>query len=85
MSITARIQQPGTIGKVVVRPTIRTTIADQKYKPELQVSIYDLTDIDLITKQQGDVILYDSATNRYKSAPLGDAEIKVPLIFGGYF
>jgi hypothetical protein len=85
MAITARIQQPGTIGKVVVRPTIRTTIADPKYKPELQVSIYDLTDVDLITKQQGDVILYDAVTDHYKSAPLGDAQVKIPFIIGGYF
>ena len=85
MSITARIQQPGTIGKVVVRPTIRTTIADPKYKPELDVSIYDLRDVDLLTRQEGDVLLYDAATDHYKSAPIGEAPVFVPLIFGGYF
>jgi hypothetical protein len=85
MAITARLSSPGTIGKVSVRSSNRTTIADPKFKPELEVSIYDLNDVSLTTRQQGDVLLYDVISDDYVSSPLTQAQIDITNINGGQF
>jgi hypothetical protein len=85
MAITARLSSPGTIGKVSVRSTNRTTIADPKFKPELEVSIFDLNDVSLTTRQQGDVLVYDVINDDFVSAPLTGALIDITNINGGAF
>ena len=85
MAITARLSSPGTIGKVSVRSTNRTTIADPKFKPELEVSIFDLNDVSLTTRQQGDVLVYDVINDDFVSAPLTGALIDITNINGVAF
>jgi hypothetical protein len=85
MAITARLSSPGTIGKVSVRSSNRTTIADPRFKPDLDVSIYDLNDVSLTTRQQGDVLLYDVISDDYVSSPLTQAQIDITNINGGQF
>jgi hypothetical protein len=85
MAITARLSSPGTIGKVSVRSSNRTTIADPKFKPDLDVSIFDLNDVSLTTRQEGDVLVYDVINDDYVSAPITDALIDIRNINGGAF
>ena len=85
MAITARLSSPGTIGKVSVRSSNRTTIADPRFKPELEVSIFDLNDVSLTTRQQGDVLVYDAMSDDYVSAPITGALIDITNINGGAF
>jgi hypothetical protein len=85
MAITARLSSPGTIGKVSVRSSNRTTIADPRFKPDLDVSIFDLNDVSLTTRQQGDVLVYDVINDDYVSSPLTQAQIDITNINGGAF
>ena len=85
MAITARLNSPGTIGKVSVRSSNRTTIADPRFKPDLEVSIFDLNDVSLTTRQEGDVLVYDAMSDDYVSAPITGAMIDITNINGGAF
>jgi hypothetical protein len=85
MAITARLSSPGTIGKVSVRSSNRTTIADPRFKPDLDVSIFDLNDVSLAARQEGDVLLYDVINDDYVSAPITGAMIDITNINGGAF
>jgi hypothetical protein len=85
MAITARLNSPGTIGKVSVRSSNRTTIADPRFKPDLDVSIFDLNDVSLTTRQEGDVLVYDAMSDDYVSAPITGAMIDITNINGGAF
>ena len=46
--VTARINTPGVIGKVAVRPNQRTTIADPKFTPKPNVGLVELFRFTLI-------------------------------------
>lgn len=85
MSITARLNSPGTIGKVSVRTTNRTTIADPRFKPNLDVSIFDLDDVNLTTRQLGDVLAYDAINDDYVSTKLTQSLLEITNINGGQF
>ena len=85
MSITARLNSPGTIGKVSIRTSNRTTIADPRFKPDLEVSIFDLNDVNLTTRQLGDVLVYDAINDDYVSSPLTQELIDITNINGGAF
>lgn len=83
--VVARINTPGVIGKVAVRPAQRTTIADPKFVPKPNVAINEINGVDAIAPQDGDVLTYSSATGNYESTQLRDISITVAGINGGAF
>jgi hypothetical protein len=58
------------IGKVIVRPFNRTTISSPNFQPSLNVTIDDIQSLNVETKNDGDVILYNAETGEYVSSPL---------------
>jgi hypothetical protein len=58
------------IGKVIVRPFNRTTISSPNFQPSLNVTIDDIQSLNVETKNDGDVILYNAETGEYVSTPL---------------
>lgn len=73
------------IGKVVVRQLNRTTISSPNFEPKLNVSIEDIQSVNVSTKTDGDVLLYNSETNEYISSPLNQAQVDIKNINGGTF
>ena len=74
-----------TIGKVVIRPVTRTTISAPNFNPKANVTLDDIRDVDTIFKNNGDVLQYDAANNKFITAPLLQANVNITHIFGGGF
>ena len=84
--VTARINTPGVIGKVAVRPAQRTTIADPKFKPKPNVAINEIVGVDVVTRQEdGDVLAFNAVTGNYESSQLQNVNVNVRNINGGAF
>jgi hypothetical protein len=83
--VTARINTPGVIGKVAVRPNQRTTIADPKFTPKPNVGLVELFDTAIDQAEEGDIITYVSSTGKFENQPLGNVSVQVPKINGGFF
>jgi hypothetical protein len=73
------------IGKVVVRPINRTTISSPNFNPKVNVSIGDISDFDISIREEGDVLIYNSTTQKYVSGPIDGARISLTEINGGTF
>lgn len=65
--VKARVTPASTIGKVSVQQNITTTIADPKYKPKVNISISDISNVDISTLQNGDTLIYDAANTKFVS------------------
>ena len=83
--VTARINTPGVIGKVAVRPNQRTTVADPKFKPKPNVALTELVDTTITEVQEGEVILYDATSGKFVNSPLSGVNIDIGNINGGRF
>lgn len=84
--VTARINTPGVIGKVAVRPAQRTTVADPKFKPKPNVAINEIVGVDVATRQEdGDVLTFNATTGNYESSQLSNVNVNVSRINGGAF
>lgn len=73
------------IGRVRITPAVRTTIADPNYKPKPNVAISELNGVNVTTRNQGDVLVYDANTDNYISSPLSTGAISITSITGGHF
>jgi hypothetical protein len=83
--VTARINTPGVIGKVAVRPNQRTTIADPKFTPKPNVGLVELFDTAIDQAEEGDVITYVASTGKFENQPLGNVSVEVARVNGGFF
>jgi hypothetical protein len=83
--VTARINTPGVIGKVAVRPNQRTTIADPKFTPKPNVGLVELFDTAIDQAEEGDILTYVSSTGKFENQQLGNVSVQVPRINGGFF
>lgn len=72
-----------TIGRVVVRPNQRTTIADPKFTPRPNVGLVELYDTAIDQAEEGDVITYVASTGKFENQPLTNVTIRI--ITGGFF
>lgn len=73
------------IGKVTIRQSARTTIADPKFQPKPNVALVELSDTDITAPEEGDVLVYDATDSKFKAAPLGEAQVSLVSINGGSF
>jgi hypothetical protein len=73
------------IGRVRITPAVRTTIADPNYKPKPNVAISELNGVNVTTRNQGDVLVYDANTDNYISSPISTGAISITSITGGHF
>jgi hypothetical protein len=83
--VTARINTPGVIGKVAVRPNQRTTIADPKFIPKPNVGLVELFDTAIDQAEEGDIITYVASSGKFENQQLGNVSVQVPRINGGFF
>jgi hypothetical protein len=65
MAVNARINTGSNIGQVKLTQQTRSTIAAQNFAPKPNVSLNELTDINIVDVQDKQVIQYDSATGKF--------------------
>lgn len=73
------------IGKVTIKQSTRTVIADPKYQVKPNVALVELSDTDIVEPENGEVLVYDALTAKFKSSPLGEAQVSLVSINGGSF
>ena len=83
--VTARINTPGVIGKIAVRPNQRTTVTDPKFKPKPNVGLVELYDTAVNTPAEGDVITYVASTGKFENQALANVTLEITNINGGAF
>jgi hypothetical protein len=71
-----------TIGKVTISGGQRSTIVAQNFAPRPNVSLSEITDVDTTGVQDGDALVYDSATGKYVTTTV---QAFVTEISGGQF
>jgi formylmethanofuran dehydrogenase subunit D len=65
MAVIAKINTGSNIGQVKLTQQTRSTIAAQNFKPKPNVALTELTDVSAVGVQDGDALIYDSATGKY--------------------
>jgi len=65
MAVIAKINTGSNIGQVKLTQQTRSTIAAQNFKPKPNVALTELTDVSAVNVQDGDALIYDSATGKY--------------------
>lgn len=83
--VTARIRTPGVIGKVEVQQSLRTTVADPKFKPKPNVALTELVDTNITTIEDDQVIAYDAESGKFIAKQIGDLAVQPSSINGGNF
>lgn len=73
------------IGRVVVRPITKTTISAPNFTPKLNVAITDIQNVNAAAPQDGDTLIYNSATGNYETSPINQAQVDITNINGGRF
>ena len=74
-----------TIGKVIVKSPVRTTIADPNFKPKPNVALTELTDTNITNLTDGSVISYDATQEKFVVAPVNQSNLDITNINGGAF
>jgi hypothetical protein len=86
MSIKGTINpQQGVVGKVKVLPANKTTIAAPNFTPKVNVAITDIYGANVVSRQDGDVLLYNAITGDFEAKALQEAQVNIENINGGRF
>ena len=73
-----------TIGRVVVRPNQRTTIADPKFTTKPNVGLVELFDTAISEAAEGDVLTYVASSGKFENQPV-NINVEVDNVNGGRF
>jgi hypothetical protein len=67
MAVNARINTGSNIGQVKLTQQTRSTIAAQNFAPKPNVSLVELTDMNITNVQDKQVIQYNATTGKYEA------------------
>jgi len=82
MSITARINTQGAIGRATVKSSPKTAIAADTFAPKPNVSLSEISDVSTAGAQDGDALVFNSTTNKYE---VKTVTASVTEVIGGTF
>jgi hypothetical protein len=82
MAITARINTQGTIGRATIKSSPKTAIAADTFAPKPNIALAEINDVSTTGVQNGDALVFNSATNRYEAKTV---TATVTQVFGGTF
>lgn len=85
MSIIARIDTTGAIGRATVKSPTRTAIAAQSFAPKPNVSLGEVNDVSTIGVQDGYTLIFNSDTGKFEAKPAADVTAQITEISGGTF
>lgn len=69
MAVIAKVNTGSNIGQVKLTQQTRSTIAAQNFKPKPNVALIELTDVSVVDVEDGDALVFDSATGKYITKP----------------
>ena len=67
MAVIAKVNTGSNIGQVKLTQQTRSTIAAQNFKPKPNVAMTELTDTNVSGVQDGQAIIYNSATGKFEA------------------
>jgi hypothetical protein len=82
MAITAKINVTTGIGRATITQPNRSTIVAQNFAPKPEVSLGQLNDVDTQDVQNGQSLIFNSATGKYEANTI---TASVVSIVGGTF
>lgn len=82
MAITARINTQGAIGRATIKSNPKTAIAADTFAPKPNIALAEINDVSTTGVQDGDAIVFNSATNRYETRTV---TASVTEVIGGTF
>lgn len=82
MAITARVNTTGTIGRATIKSSPKTAIAADTFAPKPNVSLSEINDVSLTGVENGDALVFNSATNKFEAQTV---TASVTEVFGGTF
>jgi|LakMenE01Jun11ns_1017448.scaffolds.fasta_scaffold9612858_2 hypothetical protein len=85
MAVIAKINTGSNIGQVKLTQQTRSTIAAQNFKPKPNVALIELTDVNTVGVEDGFVLSYSSATNKYETQSIANVTLGITQISGGTF
>ena len=85
MAVNARINTGANIGQIKVTQQTRSTIAAQNFSPKPNVKLDEIVDVDTVGVENGFVLSYSSATNRYETISIANVTLGISQISGGTF
>jgi len=82
MAIIAKINTAGTIGRATIKTPLKTAIASQAFAPKPNVSLTEINDVTTVGVQDGDTLVYNSATGKFEA---NTVTATVTEVIGGTF
>jgi hypothetical protein len=82
MAVNARINTGSNIGQVKLTQQTRSTIAAQNFAPKPNVSLVELTDMNITNVQDKQVIQYNAITGKYEANTVTATTV---IVDGGRF
>ena len=82
MAITARVNTTGTIGRATIKSSPKTAIAADTFAPKPNVSLAEISDVSITGRQNGDALVFNSATNKFEA---NTVTATVTEVIGGTF
>jgi hypothetical protein len=73
------------IGRVIVRSTDKPALVSDIFKPKVDVSIGELTDVDISDLENGHSLIFNSSENKFISKRAEDLTGQITQLFGGTF
>ena len=67
MAVNARVNTTGNIGQVKLTQQTRSTIAAQNFAPKPNVALTELTDMNIASVQDKQVIQFNSTTGKFEA------------------
>ena len=80
MAITAKINVTTGIGRATITQPNKSTIVAQNFTPKPNVSLTQLNDVSLVGSQNGQTLIYNSATGKYEANT-----VLISVVNGGVF
>ena len=82
MAINARVNTTGAIGRATIKSSPKTAIAADTFAPKPNVSLSEINDVSLTGVENGDALIFNSATNRFEA---NTVQAFVSEVIGGTF
>jgi hypothetical protein len=82
MAIIAKINTQGTIGRATIKSSPKTAIAADTFAPKPNIALAEINDVSTTGVQDGDALVFNSATNRYEAKTV---TASVTEVIGGFF
>ena len=81
MGIIARINTGGSISRATIKST-KATIVAPDFRPKPNIALAEINDVSTTGVQDGDALVFNSATNRYEAKTV---TASVTEVIGGFF